>query len=301
MHVRLSGFIRRTVDGAHESNLPFLSSALTFDALMTFIPLMLLILLSVSTVVTGAMASGTSAGQVLEFLLPPHQVAGGRDPLAGAEALLARIAEQRTRLSLVALPLFLWFSTRLFGSIRGSLNLIYGAQAGRPSGGIVLGYLQGKLRDLGMVLAVIVLALVHTIVSSGLEIITARGAEASPALAPFVTTVFQVVWQGLAFLLLVTLFLLLYRYASFRRLEWRGAIIASIFSAVAFEIAKRLFGLYLTRVVSLERMSLDANIGAIILAMLWMWYTAFVFLLGAVVADTWEHPDRPHRAPPIPV
>ncbi len=268
---------------------------------MAFIPLTLLILLSVGTVVTGALGSGADASRLLEFLLPPHQTPGGRDPLAGAEVLLARIAEQRTRLSLVALPLFLWFSTRLFSSIRGSLNLIYGTQAGRPSGGMVLRYLRGKLRDLGMVLAVIVLALVHTILSSGLAILRSRGTTTSPALAPFVTTAFPVIWQLLAFLLLVSLFLLLYRYASFRRLEWRGAIIASIFTAAAFEIAKRLFGLYLTRVVSLERMSLDANIGAIILAMLWMWYTAFVFLLGAVVADTWEHPDRPHRAPPIPV
>ncbi len=299
--MRLAGFIRRTADGAHESNLPFLSSALTFDAIMAFIPLTLLILLTVSTVVTGSLGPGADASRLLDFLLPPHQIPGGRDPLAGAEALLARIAEQRTRLSLVALPLFVWFSTRLFASIRGSLNLIYGAQAGRPAGGVIVGYLKGKLRDLGMVLAVIVLALVHTILSSGLAILTSRGTAASPALAPYVSTAFQVVGHLLAFTLLVTLFLLLYRYASFRRLEWRGAIIASIFSAVAFEIAKRLFGLYLTRVVSLERMSLDANIGAIILAMLWMWYTAFVFLLGAVVADTWEHPDRPHRTPPIPV
>ena len=301
MPTRFAGFLRRTAQGAHENNLPFLSSALTFDALMAFIPLTLLILLVVSSVVRGAMAAGTDASQVMEFLLPSHQVPGGRDPLAGAEALLTRIAEQRTRLSLVVLPLFFWFATRLFASIRGSLNLIYGAQAGRPSGGIVLGYFQGKLRDLGMVLAVIALALVHTILSSALAILTSRGTAASPVLAPFASTAFALAWQGLAFALLVALFLILYRYASFRRLEWRGALIASIFSAVSFEVAKRLFGLYLTRVVSLERMSLDANIGAIILAMLWMWYSSFVFLLGAVVADTWEHPDRPHRPPPIPV
>ncbi len=268
---------------------------------MAFIPLTLLILFAVSSVARGAMTAGTDASQLLEFLLPPHQAAGGGDPLAGAEALLARIAEQQTGLSLVMLPLFLWFATRLFASIRGSLNLIYGAQARRPAGGFVLGYVQGKLRDLGMVLSVIVLALVHTTLSGALTILRSRGTATSPALAPFVSTAFSLAWQALAFVLLVALFLLLYRYASFRRLEWRGAVIASIFSAVAFEIAKRLFGLYLTRVVSLERVSLDANIGAIILAMLWMWYTAFVFLLGAVVADTWEHPDRPRRAPPIPV
>ena len=105
---------------------------------------------------------------------------------------------------------------------------------------------------------------------------------------------------SLAFALLVSLFLVLYRYGSFRRLEWRGALIASIFSALAFELAKRLFGWYLTHGVGgRAQFSVDANVVAILLAMVWMWYTAFVFLLGAVVADTWEHPDRPHRDVPV--
>ena len=32
----------------------------------------------------------------------------------------------------------------------------------------------------------------------------------------------------------------------------------------------------------------DANIGAAVLFVLWIYYTAIVFLLGGVVAETWE-------------
>ena len=32
----------------------------------------------------------------------------------------------------------------------------------------------------------------------------------------------------------------------------------------------------------------DANIGAAVLFILWVYYTAIVFLLGGVVAETWE-------------
>jgi uncharacterized BrkB/YihY/UPF0761 family membrane protein len=32
----------------------------------------------------------------------------------------------------------------------------------------------------------------------------------------------------------------------------------------------------------------DANIGAAVLLILWIYYTAIVFLLGGVVAETWE-------------
>ncbi len=63
---------------------------------------------------------------------------------------------------------------------------------------------------------------------------------------------------------------------------------ASLFSAVAFEVAKRLFGLYMTNVASFERAAVDVNLGALILFILWMYYSALVFLLGGVVAETWE-------------
>lgn len=266
---------------------------------MAFIPFVVLFLVGLRLLAQGILPADGSPVGLFETFLPPHAVAGGRDPLAGAERLLTRIATQGGRISIVALPLFLWFSTRLFAGIRGSLNLIYGERARRPTGGFVLGYLKGKLRDLGMVITTIALLTANTVLSGGLALLQARGAEAMPALTFFLTSAGRVLGEALAFGFLVTLFVILYRYASFRRLEWGGALTASVFAGVGFEIAKRLFGFYLTRVSAVGRMSLDADLGAVLLAMLWMWYTAFVFLLGAVVADTWEHPDRPHRKAPI--
>ncbi|MGE5927408.1 MAG: YhjD/YihY/BrkB family envelope integrity protein, partial [Gemmatimonadota bacterium] len=58
--------------------------------------------------------------------------------------------------------------------------------------------------------------------------------------------------------------------------------------AIAFEIAKRLYGLYLTNFASVRGASGDATIGALVLFVLWLYYTALVFLLGGVVAETWE-------------
>ncbi len=291
--------MRRTARGAHESNLPFLASALTFDALMAFIPFVLLFLVAVSTLVQGTVAAGADPNRLFEPFLPPHQVPNQVDPLAGAEALLVRIATQGGRIGIVAVPLFLWFSTRLFAGIRGSLNLIYGDEARHPAGGVILSFIKGKVRDAGMVLVALSLLLVHSTLSGSLAVLTARGSALAPNLRFLVSSVGQLVFFLLAFGFLVALFLVLYRYASFRPLEWRGALVASLFSASAFELAKRLFGLYLTRVITLEQLRLDANIIAILLVMLWMWYTAFVFLLGAVVADTWEHPDRSHRPTPL--
>jgi len=117
----------------------------------------------------------------------------------------------------------------------------------------------------------------------------ARGTErVIPQLAFFFSTVGRLLGELLAFVLSVSLFYVTYRYASLRRLPWRTALLASTFTAVLFEVAKRLYGLYLTHFASIESSVGDANIGAAVLFILWVYYTAIVFLLGGVVAETWE-------------
>ena len=86
----------------------------------------------------------------------------------------------------------------------------------------------------------------------------------------------------------MSLFYLTYAYASPRRLPWRTVLLAATFTAALFEVAKRLYGLYLANFASFEGPSGDANVGAAVLLILWIHYTSVVFLLGGVVAETWE-------------
>ncbi|HXI21083.1 MAG TPA: YhjD/YihY/BrkB family envelope integrity protein, partial [Gemmatimonadales bacterium] len=86
-------------------------------------------------------------------------------------------------------------------------------------------------------------------------------------------------------------------HASPRRLPRGAAFAGSVFTAVLFEVAKRLFGWYLLNLAVVSRFSADANIGAAILFVLWLYYTALVFLVGAVVAETWDLWNRQRGGP----
>ena len=87
----------------------------------------------------------------------------------------------------------------------------------------------------------------------------------------------------------MSLFYLTYRYASVRRLPWRTALLGLDLhrgplrdrQAALRPVPGQL------RVASRDRGG-DANLGAAVLFVLWVYYTAIVFLLGAVVAETWE-------------
>jgi membrane protein len=212
-----------------------------------------------------------------------------RDPLNVFERLLSGIHRNRGQLSLYAAPAFLWFSTRLFAGIRTALNDIYDVSLRpTPPRGILTLFVLAKLRDASMVIATVILFLANTLLSTGLAVLQARGAASVPQLGFFVSTVGRFLGEFLAFSFSVSLFYVTYSYASVRRLPWRTGLLAATFTALLFELAKRLYALYLANFASFEGLGGDANLGAIVLFVLWVYYTALVFLLGAVVAETWE-------------
>jgi membrane protein len=290
-HRTPAGFLRRTLQAADENNIPFLASALTFDALLAAVPFVLLVLIGL-THLAQAIAGGPAVNPTALFhrFFPPHTSAPGRDPFALVERLLVGVAQNRGQISLYALPAFVWFSTRLFAGVRTSLNDIYDVSARpAPPRHFVFSWLAGKLRDSLMVVATVVLFLANTALSTVVTIAWARGEErVIPQLAFFFSTLGRLLGELLAFGFSVSLFYVTYRYASVRRLPWRTALLAATFTALLFEVAKRLYGLYLAHFASVGGAAGDANIGAAVLFVLWIYYTAIVFLLGGVVAETWE-------------
>ena len=240
--------------------------------------------------------TGPSLTDLFDQFLPPHDELQGRDPFALLQTLLRSISENRGALTLYTVPVFLWFSTRFFASVRTSLNHIFDVSV-RPlhRRGILYTILVAKGRDVAMVIATLALFLINTLITALLGIIRALGEEAFPDARFFLSTLGGWAGQLLAFMFGVSLFFILYRYAAQRALGWQPAMVAATFTAVAFEVAKRLYGLYLLHFATLDRFSVGFNIGAGLLFVLWAYYTALVFLLGAVVAQTWTLREMQRR------
>jgi membrane protein len=278
------------LQAADESHLPFLASAVTFDALLAAIPFLLLLIIGL-TFIAEHLTGARNTDPLLMFhrFLPPHVTTGGSDPFAVVENLLARITRNRGAISLYAAPAFVWFSTRLFGSLRTSLNDIFDTAVRPPrQRNPVVAYLLSKARDTAMVLATLMLFLANTLLSTGLAIAQERGAAALTRFPFLVSTAGRLLGELLTIVFSISLFFIVYKYASVRKLRWRTALLASAFSAIAFEVAKRLYAIYLTDFASFKGSGGDATIGAIVLFVIWIHYTALVFLLGGVVAETWE-------------
>jgi len=110
---------------------------------------------------------------LFDRFLPPHDVRPGLDPFSTINEVLARLTEVGSSLSLLALPAFVWFSTRLFGGIRTSLNHIYDAWVRPKKMHPVKRFVLSKLRDLAMVFLVLILFLANVALTTGYSLLQA--------------------------------------------------------------------------------------------------------------------------------
>lgn len=270
-----------------------MGSALAFDALLTALPFLALLLVALTFAVgfTNHAPQQEIAALFDRFLPRRHD---GTDTFQVIKNLLASVALNRERISYIAIPTFIWFSTRLFASVRTALGRIYhSVLPPLPPQHFLLAFVRGKLHDARMVLVTLLLLLANVALTTALEIAGARGMAALPALSFFLSTIGRVLGAVLAVALAWSLFYVLYRFSTPRRPRPRSAAIGALFAAVAFELAKRLYGLYLQQAVTVQGLSAADNIGAIVLFVLWIYYTGVVLLLGATVAVILDTPSSP--------
>jgi membrane protein len=257
-HRTATGVARRTFEAAYEDNIPFLASAVSFDILLTAIPFVGLVLAVVGYLVEYQIAiHQLNVHELLQRFLPESP--GASDRFGFIERALDDLVERRGGLTLLAAPLFLWFSTRMFGGLRAALNEVFDTEENRP-------WPVAKLTDLAMVFAGGALFLANAFASTSKGVVTQL--------------------ESLFFSTL--LFFIIFKFLPSRRIYWRTGLVASLFCAVGFEVAKRLFALYVSHFVTFNRAASNANLIAVLLLLLWIYYTAFIFLLGGEVAETYD-------------
>ena len=276
-HGSIPGIARRTIEAAFEDNIPFLASALSFDLLLTTIPFIVLLLAVVGYLVQHQITSHQiNLHELLAQVLPSVSGSSAAGAFQAVERALGGVLRLRGRLTLFGLPLFLWFSTRLFGGLRAALNEVFDTDERRA-------WPAAKLLDLLMV-CVTGVFLVANGVLSAYQVRNAAVVSGS----------FVVFWlwrlsvETVAFSLGVGMFFVVFKLLPSRRINWRTALVASVFCSLGFEVARRLYALYVAQFVTFDRLASDANIVALFLFLLWVYYTAYLFLLGGEVAETFD-------------
>lgn len=173
---------------------------------------------------------------------------------------------------------FLWFSTRLFGSLRSVIGTVFAHGRDRP-------VLRGIAWDLSLSLMAMVLLVAWIALTSFLTISSGRIGSALIELGvreDVLGGVELMLGRLLAVVVVAALFASLYRWLPKRRTPWIPTLAGGATAALLFELARWLFGLALANFPPASIYS--GTIGALVVVVFWTYYAALVFVLGAEVA-----------------
>jgi membrane protein len=256
----------------------FLAAALAFSLLLSVIPLCLLLLSVLGTWVSGDAAVAEHLARYLRTLVPAQDQ-------KTVESLLGIVRHRRTA-GVVGLAGLAWTASMVFGSLRISLNVIFGVARGR-------GTLRALAADLLMILLSGSLLLASMLLTSWIAILQRYSVRLLPQVGPLGSFLFK---YPVPLLFTVLMCFMVYAIAPNRRMPLTPTLKAALFTGLMWETAKQLFGWY---VLHLGRYTLIyGSLSAAAVFVLWIYYSAAIFLLGAEVAAAIEETRSGRRVRP---
>ncbi|NUQ20570.1 MAG: YihY/virulence factor BrkB family protein [Gemmatimonadaceae bacterium] len=272
-------YAKRVWDNSGEDNIFFLAGGIAFNLLLAAVPFLLLLVAGMATILhQPTAASSVEINALLDKLMPPHSESTS-SPIHG---LLDDIITARGAIRLYSAIGFIWFSTRLFGSLRSVLAEVFDIEQDR-------GIIDGKIFDIKITIIATLLLVGYTALNAYLAVATTRGFEQLTAFGMRTEVMGQLEYllgRTLAFLFIGMMFFALYKFIPNRRIRWQTALVAAGFTSAMFEIARNVFSAY---VRSFNPGSLYTGaLTAIVVVVIWVYYAALIFILGGEVGQVFE-------------
>lgn len=250
--------IARTAEGAGKHDVGQRAAGVAYYSVLSIFPL----LLGLIAVFGFFLPSVNLQDELLQFV--GKNLPGATDIL---KQNIANIVRLRGVAGILSIVILFWGSISMFSAISLAINRVWDISRYRP-------FLVRKASELGMALATGILFLLSLGISAIISIL--RGVFNLPAANLIIVNLGS---RLVAFLLMLAIFLLLYKLIPFTRTYWRYVWPGALLAAVLFEIARTLFILYLEHFANYQL--IFGSITSIIVLLIWIYYSAFIVILGA--------------------
>lgn len=246
------------------------AASLSFYTLVSLAPLLVLLLWITASLYPSAQAelmaqigtlAGTEARTVADTVLKNATARPDIGSLAGVWSTL----------------LLFVGATAVFARLQATLNLIFEVDGKRLG---IVAWLRKRVFSFGVVFALGFLLLASAALTTTLEIFLAG----SPTL-PLLGNVAALAVNAFAFALM-------YHYLPDRRVRWRQALLGGVITASLFVLGRWAIGMYLTHAAP---GSAYGSMGTLVIVLLWMYYAAMVFFVGALVTAVIDERARGRR------
>jgi membrane protein len=261
IRVFLTSFVQ-----AWNDNVPRLAASLAFYTLFAFAPTVL-----VAAGIAGAISGDPGVReQLVAQITGLVGEQGGRAVRALVESGHGTIGWNVA--ALTGLLAFVLAATGAFLELQAALDTIWRVT---PAPGLNLGgFVKDRLRSFALMVGVGLLLLASLAASASL---TFAGAWLS-ARVPQAPMLLGVANIGSSIALTGVLFAMLFKFVPDVHLRWRDVAAGAVFTALLFAAGEYLIGLYLGLTAT---SSSYGAAGSVVLLLLWVYYSAQVFLIGA--------------------
>ena len=254
---------------------PSMGAAISYYTLFSLAP-MLIISIAVAGFFFGAEAArGEIFGQLRGLL--------GEEGATAIQGLLKSANEPAEGViaTLMGLVMLVIGATTVFAELQSDLDRIWRSPAVKNGSGIWF-LIRTRLLSFGMVLGMGFLILVSLIMSA---MVSALGRWWGGYFGGW-ETLLQIVNFVVSFALITVSFAAIYKFMPRVKIAWRDVWIGAFVTALLFSIGKFLIGLYIgkTGVAS----SFGAA-GSFVVVMVWVYFSAQIFLLGAEFTWVYAH------------
>jgi membrane protein len=240
-------------------------AAIAFYTVTSIAPI-LLIVVAIAGLAFGREAAQNGIVAQLSGLMGKESAQLLQSAIAGAQG-----KSSGTLATVIGVATVIVTASGVFGEMQSALNTIWKADS---SGTPISRLIRARAASLGLVVSLGFLMMVSLVVSAGL---TALGNYLN-AVLPFGKVLLTILNGLVSFVLIAVLFAAIYKVLPDRPIQWRDVVVGSAVTSLLFTGGKSLIGWYIG---SSAVASTYGAAGALIIILLWVYYSAQIFLLGA--------------------
>jgi membrane protein len=276
--VKYWDLVTKTVLGFIEDGALSRGAAIAYYTIFSIAPILIIVIAVAGLVFGQDAAEGAIVGQL-----------SGLMGEQSAEAIQSMIKSASNRQSgivatMIGVATLLLGATGVFGEIQSSLNAIWKAE---PNTSAVSQLVWARITSFGLVLTLGFLLVVSLAVSAALSALDTY----LNGIFPGIHVLFRALNFVVSLALISVLFGAIYKFLPDTPIAWRDVSIGAIVTALLFTIGKTLIGFYIG---SSKVASSYGAAGALFVILVWIYYSAQIFLLGAEFTKTYANSHGSH-------
>lgn len=263
---RFFGLAKQAVNSWLDDYAPSMGAAIAFYTVFSLAPLVIIVI-GIAGFFWGEEAVRGQLFAQVNTMVGAEGAKAVESVVQGAQAPTQGVIA--TLLSIVMLTVG---ATTVFAELQSALDRIWKVDAKKKSG--IWNMIRSRLLSFGLVMTLAFLLMVSLVVSS---VLAALGSWAG-GIMPGWELLLQIINLLVTLSILTLLFAMIYRFMPQAAVAWRDVWTGAFVTAVMFEIGKVLIGLYVGKA---SVASSYAAAGSMVVLLIWVYYAAQVFLLGA--------------------